>query len=278
MNESLKNHVQQITDLPTIPVVAQEVLGLANDEEISAAKIESIIQSDPAIAAKVLSVANSSFFGLANPVDTLRDAIVRIGFDNVMNIAIGISIMTVLEGKSRAGLLDYQKIFNHSVTVGFVARLISKDLKLNLEQIMINGLLHDIGFLVMNRGFPESYNRVLDIFKSGSTLLEAEKKVFAFCHSDIGAWLAEKWNLPVSVRDSALYHHSPSLAKKHLKHASVIHVADHITTRNICAITNSDPEYPLDLSVMEILGIKETDMKEIEENVLSVSGLKNSSS
>lgn len=275
MINSLKIYVQRIKNLPTIPIVAQEILSLVNNDLTSVSKLEKIVENDPAISAKVLSVANSAFFGIHVPTKTLNSAIIRIGFNNVKNIALGISLMTVLGNGKQGKPFDYQRIFNHSVTVGFVARLIAKKLKIGLsDEILMDGLLHDLGYLVLNRYFPDNYIKVLDEFKRGKPLLDAEKHVLDFNHTDIGKWLAEQWKLPRNVMDSVCYHHDPSQAKKNSKHISLIHISDYITSRSILAPTKTNPDYPLDRSSLEILGFSEDQMKEIEAEVtsLSVSG------
>ena len=76
MKDALKEYVQQITELPTVPVIAQEILGLVNNDQISVNKIEGIIQNDPAIAAKILSIANSAFFRVRETTKTLNNAII----------------------------------------------------------------------------------------------------------------------------------------------------------------------------------------------------------
>jgi putative nucleotidyltransferase with HDIG domain len=113
----------------------------------------------------------------------------RVGFDNVKNIALGISLMTVLGNGRQGNSIDYQRIFNHSIAVGFIARVIAKKLKMGTaEEMLMNGLLHDIGFLVLNRFFPDNYLKVLKELEQGKPLLDAEKEVIDFTHTDIGAW------------------------------------------------------------------------------------------
>lgn len=112
----------------------------------------------------------------------------KIGFDNVKNIALGISLMTMLDdGKRRPGF-DYKRIFNHSVAVGFTARLISKNLKLaNTDDAFLYGILHDLGYFVLNRHSSETYQEVLYALEYGERLLDAEQKAFQFTHADIGS-------------------------------------------------------------------------------------------
>ncbi len=269
MNDSLKEHVQQITELPTIPIIAQEVLALVNNSSISVEKLETIIQNDPAISAKILSVANSAFFRVKETTKTLSNAISRVGFDNVKNVAIGVSLMSVFYEKKHGKAIDYQRIFNHSVSVGFISKLLSDNLKLSIsDEVVINGMLHDLGYMVLNRFFSDKYEDVLKRMEKEESLLEAEKAVLDFSHADIGAWLADKWNLPASVSDAILHHHTPSLAKKNSKSAAVIHIADYITTRDIQGPIDKDPNYPFDHSALESLGISEKDLGDIESKIM----------
>ena len=88
MNESLKSLVEKIKKLPTIPVVAHEILSLIRDDLVALNKLEKIVENDPAISAKIMSVANSAFYGYKTPARTLDNALMRIGFNSVKNIAL----------------------------------------------------------------------------------------------------------------------------------------------------------------------------------------------
>jgi putative nucleotidyltransferase with HDIG domain len=263
MNDSLRLHVEKITKLPTLPAIAQEILALADDDLLSINKLVKIIENDPAISAKILSVANSAYFGVLTQVDTLHSAIMRIGFNSVKNIAIGISVLTVLGDRKRDRAIDYQRIFNHSVAVGFIAKLLSRRFKLaDPDQILINGLLHDIGLLIMSKYFPNTYLKVLDTFDNEKTLPYAEKEVFDFTHADIGRWMAEKWNLPDTVLDTVLYHHTPSLSQNNLKHVAIVHIADYIATLHIMRATARDYTSIFDPSCLNMLGMSEDDLND----------------
>jgi len=118
VNESLKDLIKNIKNLPTIPVIAQEVLNLLDDDMLSLDKLESIVERDPAISAKVLSIANSAFFGFQVTTNALGSAMMRIGFNVVKNITLSISLMTILDDGKRGKTFDYKRIFDHSVSVG----------------------------------------------------------------------------------------------------------------------------------------------------------------
>jgi HD-like signal output (HDOD) protein len=228
------------------------------------------VQKDPSISAKILSVANSSFFGFKIPTSTVSNAIIRIGFNNVKNIAIGISMMTVLDNGEIANRAFYNRVFEHSAAVGIISRFISENIKLDIsEEILFSGLLHDLGFLVLCRYFNDSCEQVLNVFESEESLLSAEQAVLGFGHVDIGAWLAKEWFLPECVLDAVYYHHDPSSAKNNLKHVAIVHLADYITARNFKGVTKKDPAYPFCESCLDMLGITKSDMKHIEGKISS---------
>ena len=269
MIDTLQNYVKNIGKLPTIPAIAHEILNLIGNDTVSINKIEGIVENDPAISSKILSVANSAFFGIRQEVKTLDYAIMLIGFNNVKNIALGISIMTVFGDSHDPGVLDYQKIYNHSVSVGFIAKRLSDELKLGIvDEIFLNGILHDLGYLILSRYFADNYRDVIHKLNNGETLLEAEKNVFGFDHADMGAWLAKKWQLPEHIKDTVQYHHSPSLTKNNLKHVSVTHIADYISTKNLLSPLEKDPGYPLDPVALEVLGIKDNELNDIESRIV----------
>jgi len=128
-------------------------------------------------------------------------------------------------------------------------------------------MLHDLGYLVLNRYFPEIFDEVLYAFEKEKTLLDAERKVLNFTHADIGMWLSEEWKLPDIIIDTNLFHHTPSLAKRNVKHAALIHIADYLTAKNIMSPTEKEPNYPLDPASLEILGISENDLMNLEESL-----------
>jgi HD-like signal output (HDOD) protein len=224
MDDILQAYVQKIKELPTLPTIAHEILNLTVDPLLSIDKLKNILERDPVISAKILSVSNSAFFGYPVQTTKLDDAIMKIGFNNVKNIAVGISVLSFLDDGEKTS--DYKRLFNHSVTVGLTSRFIAKNLKLGIaEDILIDGLLHDLGYLVLNRYFPTIYQNILSSFENGKSLLNAEKDIITYTHADIGFCLAEQWKLPDTISDANLYHHTPSLAKRNAKRLAIIHIA-----------------------------------------------------
>jgi putative nucleotidyltransferase with HDIG domain len=263
MGNTLKSDLQKIEKLPTLPETARHILNLTNDPLLSIGELQKVVERDPAISAKILSVANSAFFGAAVRTDMLSDAIMRIGTENVKNIAVGISVLTLFgEGRITP---DYKRLFNHSVIVGLTARSLAKRFRTVIgADILIDGLLHDLGYLVLNRYFPEIYQNILSAFRGSMSLLDAEKDIISYSHAEAGFWLAEQWKLPNTVLDTILYHHTPALAKNNAKRVAIIHIADYIVSKNIFSPVEKDPHYPLNRASYAMLRISDDDLKDIE--------------
>jgi HD-like signal output (HDOD) protein len=269
MGDTLKNHIQKIKQLPTIPATAYEIINITNNTLLSIDKLITIVEKDPAISAKILSVSNSVFFGYPVRTTKLHDAIIRIGLNDVKSIAVGIAILSFLDDGKKAS--SYINLFNHSIHVGLTAKLVAKYLKLNIsEDTMIDGLLHDLGYLALNKYFSESFNEILNSFDDSKSLLEAEKEVLSCTHAEIGFWLAEHWNLHDTILDTILYHHTPSLTKRNEEQVAIIHIADYITAKNTSSPFDHDPNYPIDKSSFDILSISESNLKDMEELVNNI--------
>lgn len=266
MGDPIKKLLRGIDRIPTLPETAYRILNLTDDPSVSIDNLKNIVEKDPAISAKILSVANSAFFGFPVRTNMLNDAIMRIGFDNVKNIALGISILSILDDGKRSPY--FRKLFSHSVTVGLIARLLSRNLKVGIaEDILIEGLLHDLGYLVLNKYFPETFEILLRALQNSKPLPEVEKDILGFTHAEVGYWIAEQWNLHHTVLDVTLYHHTPSLAKRHSNNVAIIHIADYIACKNILCPIVKDSYYPLDPFSLEMLKIPDDVFRDMEESV-----------
>ncbi len=268
MPEDIKSYVQKIENLPTLPLIAQKIMNLNNDSSLSVEKLTGIVERDPAIAAKILSFANSAFFGFRYQTTDLDNAIMRIGFNNVKSIAMGISVLSFLDTSKNTA--DYTRLFNHSIAVSLAARCIADHIRTGVEEdILIEGLLHDLGYLVLHRFLPDMYQEILDALHSGEPVLDAEHHVLNSSHAEVGYWLAIQWNLPDSILNTILYHHTPYLGKNATQLA-LIHIADYIVTKHICSPFKKDPNYPLDQSSLDILSISEDELKRIKDIICDI--------
>ena len=212
-DKEIRSVVERIQQLPTLPKVGMTILEFASDPEISMEELSRSIHQDPSLAARVLKVANSPFYGMSRQVDSLRLALVILGLNEVRNIAIGITIFNVIRDLSSNVTYDREKFWIHSAGCGVVARIIGRKLSLGGEGTdFIAGLLHDMGKIIIDEYFGDDFKLIFEKTRTyGIPMLEAERAVLGESHEHIGQWLAEKWRLPETLCEAIFYHHeSPS--------------------------------------------------------------------
>ncbi len=262
--------------LPTIPVIAQDILMLADNSATSLSRLVNIIETDPAISLRIISVSNSVFFGFRQPSASLAEAVSRIGFDYVKNIALGVSFMTLFRDVNKKDAPIYDKIYRHSMAVGLTSRVLLQRMKpwltglqsLRSDELIINGILHDVGYLIMNRFFSPQFNEVLELAHGGMPMLSAEERVFEFNHCDIGSWMAEEWSLPESVVLTARYHHAPSLLENGVSYAAVVHLADSLVDECNMKAVDNESSYVLDSACYDIFDIEEYKLKQLKSLIM----------
>jgi putative nucleotidyltransferase with HDIG domain len=268
----IQSALSKIEYLPTIPETAREVLKLTDNELAAVVTLGKIIDKDVSISAKILNVANSAYFGFGGIVKTVSEAILRIGFLNVKNIAFGLSLMSVFSDQKGKKVMDYERVFEHSASVGVVAKMLSRKIraKVNVD-IFVNGLLHDIGYLALCHYFIDQYDSVMYDFHRNDerSLIEAEQGILNFTHAEMGSWLIEKWKLDKTVVDTIRHHHFPSRATSSLDYVAIVHVADFLTSENILSVTKKDPRYLLDRAAFEILKLSEKDFHDLKTEIES---------
>lgn len=123
VTDLIRNHK---TNLPTLPVVINNIIATARRAEASAKDLANFIMNDQSISARVLKVANSSYYGMPKEIDSISRAIVVIGFREILSLALGMSVFSTLSQKSEDGLLDMAGLWKHSIAVGFALRKIAE--------------------------------------------------------------------------------------------------------------------------------------------------------
>ena len=211
---NLKIAIHNINTLPTMPVIAQKILALdleTNEGELAMLKL---IEKDPLIAAKLIGLANSPFFASNKPVTTLLEAAMLLGTTRVKSVTLGVVFMTSM-AKNPFGKLDFQGLWLHSFCIAIAMRTISRamlqDSHPYLDEIFFAGLLHDIGYLVLNHLDQPRSDELQSRFAAGKGryFYEIEAELLEMNHCELGAELAKYWNLPESIIAVIRYHHDP---------------------------------------------------------------------
>jgi putative nucleotidyltransferase with HDIG domain len=211
MNKELESMIMSASDLPTIPVVATKVMQLIENESASAEELAKVVASDPAVAARVLKISNSSFYGCQRQIQTLSHAIMVLGFSTLKSLVVAASVKQVYKPYG----LTEKMLWEHSFGAGLAARVIANSTRLvNEEEAFLGGLFHDIGKIILNSLDNKQFQLVVQkCYNEGMSFLDAEQRVFSYNHAEVGGLVIKKWNFPAILMQAVLKHHSFDFAE-----------------------------------------------------------------
>jgi len=197
-------------NLPVLNNVVTQVLKTADDPSASARSLERIIERDPALTAKILRVANSSFYGQTN-VNSIARAISVLGMNTIRSLVVGVAYQQILATHSNAAAFNRLAFWKNSLATAVAARIIMK-LKqpLKSEEMYVAGMMAGVGVLVLDKFLPQKLDLALKTAAERNIPLHiAEREVLGYDHGDIGALLAEKSRLSESIISGIRYANSP---------------------------------------------------------------------
>jgi putative nucleotidyltransferase with HDIG domain len=209
--EKIRREIEDIGALPTLPEVPMKLIQLIADEESSMEDLSRIIERDPSLAANILKVANSPYYGMRQKIASLTLALTILGLNEIINIVTSISIVRLFPSRKHADSFDRIRFWRHSFGCATAARMLSNDMRFEMQEVdFVAGLLHDIGKLIIDQYFHPKLKEIRKAQEAEEmTVLEAETAVLGVDHAIIGSWLAETWGLPAILVESIAYHHQP---------------------------------------------------------------------
>lgn len=206
MNEELKKTIMTTGDLPPMPVVATKVIQLVESGKADATEIARAIASDPAVSARILKIANSTFYGCRREIQSLSDAVVVLGHNTLKGLAVAAAVKEIYRP---AGLTE-NMLWEHSFGVAVAARIIAgQSRRVNAEEAFLAGLFHDFGKIIMNLREKDKFRQVIERCYNETLLFkDIEQSVFPYTHAELGGYVLEKWNLPKPLINSVMMHHT----------------------------------------------------------------------
>lgn len=225
----LRLRVDRTANLPSLPTVVTKIIAAVDDPRASVSRLNELIEQEPALATKMLRLANSAYFGRRNGIVSLSQCSLVLGFNTIRSLALSASVQQLVLG-SGVKNFDPHSFWRHSLGTGVGSRVLARKAAMDAEAAMAAGLVHDIGMLVLDVICPKEFEEALGLARTGIPELEAEKQVLGATHPEVGGWLAAKWKLPDSIIASISWHHQPSSAGPHVGLASLVSLADQVAT------------------------------------------------
>jgi HD-like signal output (HDOD) protein len=268
--------IARTRNLASFPLVFEKVNEVIDRPESSAEDIAAALETDQALSARLLRIANSAFYGFPSAVESVRQAVVILGTRQIRDLMMATLAINQFKGIAPS-LVNMSDFWRHSLATALCARAFARRRREpNIERFFISGLLHDVGGLVLYQSEPTMAARALERHAETGELLHAcEARVFGFDHADVGAALLSAWRFPAAIQAVVGGHHRFGVAARHAQELAVVQVADVVAhamdlgtngERNVPVLDSSAwdlvAEHPLDLA--ELLDEVDTVLREVE--------------
>lgn len=225
------NDIRNLKSLPPLPDVYFKIETLANDDSATSTDFSKVLELDSAITARLLRMSNSAYFGFKREIKSVKDAVTLMGTKEILSLVRIACITSNLKvpPKVEKAVKD---IWIHSATCAMTAQLICQKRgladkkKISKEDLLICGILHDIGKIILWKFFPDLYMPVMINCADKMHPTEQEERKYLGCsHAEVGKSLAEHWQLPDHIANVIAFHHKP-LVKPNADLVYIIHIAD----------------------------------------------------
>lgn len=225
---SIEKILSEVNNLPTLPTVYTTISEAIQDSRTSTESLAKIISTDQASSFKILKIVNSPFYGFRGKIDTISQAILYLGFNEVRNIIFALSVISAFSKDKSLKHFKPVDFWAHSIAVGIATRMIGVSLgEKNIENYFLGGIFHDIGKLIFLEYAAADYAKALDIVeRNNCRIKDAEVEIFGIDHARAGQLLADKWKLPQTIQNVVYYHHSGMVKTESNHLIAAVHVAD----------------------------------------------------
>ncbi len=198
--------------LHAMPGVVEHVMRLSGDDESGARELAACVSSEPAVAASILRLANSAYFGAAGKAQDIPRAIVRLGFRQTRSIVVGMSMVRTFPKATRTAGFDRTCFWRHSISAAVLAKLLADGAGIaHAQHAFLAGLLHDVGKILLDELAPTDFaEAVLSAIQERIPLVDAEIKILRTDHARVGHTVLEGWRFPQALVTAVQHHHAPA--------------------------------------------------------------------
>jgi HD-like signal output (HDOD) protein len=218
-----------IASVPPLPSASAEVIRLIRDPRVPSGKIAQAIEYDPSLTTNVLRLANSAFFGFPRSVSTVREALLRLGTNQVFQLVVAATVGKMTKTPVKGYDLSGGDLWDHLVGTALGSVKLGKTLNVPLPPYTFTAsLTHDVGKVVLGTFVQVNAESIRELaYRKKLPFEQAEAAVLGIDHAEVGARLLEHWNLPEDIIGVVRWHHQPEhyLGKDPLA-ANVVHVAN----------------------------------------------------
>ncbi len=261
----IRNIVQDIAKLKPMPQVAHKILAIQQDPDSGMDDLTRVVSHDAMTTANLLKAANSVYFSRGKPVDSVQQAVVFLGMDEVVDLVLMSNSAKNLKKVQKGYGLAANDLWRNSVTSALLSRMLSQKLGLADEHLAFtSALLKDIGKVVLEQYVAESAQVIMALVeKRQFSFQEAEKHVIGIDHAELGAMTAEVWRFSPEMVDIIKHHHHPANATLAKQETVIVHLSDLLCMMMGIGTGFDGLAYRFDQLQTETIGLTDKDLQEI---------------
>jgi putative nucleotidyltransferase with HDIG domain len=265
-----------IENLPSLPSVVMKALQLTTDARASATDFEEIIRNDQALAARVLKLANSPFFGLRARVTSISQAVVVLGLKTLKSVVIAAKTSKLLNRQLTPYGFDQTGMWKHSISCAMISHFVAKKAKLPAdaaEELFVAGLLHDVGKTVLAPHITRFQDEFAARLASTGDLVRTESELVGISHDEVGGRMAGKWSLDARLEYLIHNHHRSEATGPNTPALLTLQVADDLCHQlgigRVAGRRDAEPSFAVRL---DRLGLRDPSelIREVEERLVEL--------
>lgn len=259
----------EILSLPPLPISIVRLSKAVSDPAIELGEYKTIIETDPVLTGSVLRWANSSWSNVRTPITTIDQAVTRLGTDNILQLALGVHMMSTMRKLLGKEDISENEIWRHSLGVALTTKILPEYLPWPVPASTFSAaIVHDVGKIIIARHLTyDGTKKMLDntIGKSNINYIDAETELLKTNHVILGVEVAQHWKLPESLIDTIAHHHGSFINEPAI--LSAVQLANAITNKVELSAGISAKDLAEHSAIIEQAGIGDLQMKEIEDKL-----------
>ena len=248
--------VSRTADLVSLPDIYIRLKTVVDDPESSMADVADVVANDPALTARLLKIANSPYFGFPAKITTVARATSLLGTQQIHDLVLATTVAEAFSGIP-SELISMQDFWSNSIRCGLLCRRLAQECNvLDSERLFVEGLLHDVGHLIMYQGLPEaSAAALLESQQQDKPLFLVERELIGCDYAQVGSALMRSWHFPPGLIESVRYQNEPARAEDFPLEVAIMHIAVRLKQHAIAEaeVTGGMPR--IDAAAWQVTGL-----------------------
>ena len=268
--EKVQQILAEVKAFPGMPATGAKLLKLLENPESTAEQIEEILRYDASLTANILKLTNSAYFGIPSKVSSVKQAIVMLGWNRLLQLVMTMCMSTVMKKPVVGYHFPNGNLWRHSLTVSVAAEVLAKYLKIpEAEEVFTAALLHDIGKLVLGAFVRDEMPQIEAMVSKGIAFEVAEYMVLGTDHAEVGARVLEKWGFATKLVSAVNWHHDPEKCDNDCIFSDLVHVSNALGAIVACGKNGEEAQVEPSMPVMDRLGLKSTHIDVLLEQTIA---------